>query len=154
MASLSNGLVTSFIEVHYLASFLRNFAMNDMQISYLWHITVHICILKQQFLVWKNVKRNYKRHMLTYKLRFVVCQCNFRKFVMDNVREIRTTLKNIMHCDVISMIFAYIIQSKISQERSKITNFCKRSYQPILPYLHWDLKCELGEISLHKHFKY
>ena len=25
----------SFIEVHYLASFLRNFAMNKMQISYL-----------------------------------------------------------------------------------------------------------------------
>ena len=26
---------------------------------------------------------------------------------MEYVREIRTTLKNIMHCDVISMIFAY-----------------------------------------------
>ena len=30
-----NGLVASFIEIHYLASFLRNFALNDMQISYL-----------------------------------------------------------------------------------------------------------------------
>ena len=33
----SNGLVTSFTEVHYFASFLRNFALNNMQISYLWH---------------------------------------------------------------------------------------------------------------------
>ena len=30
-----NGLVTSFTEVRYFASFLRNFALNDMQISYL-----------------------------------------------------------------------------------------------------------------------
>ena len=30
-----NVLVTSSVEVHYFASFLRNFALNNMQISYL-----------------------------------------------------------------------------------------------------------------------
>ena len=30
-----NGLVTSFTKVHYLASFVRNLALNNMQISYL-----------------------------------------------------------------------------------------------------------------------
>ena len=30
-----NGLVTSFTDVHYLASFMRNLALNNMQISYL-----------------------------------------------------------------------------------------------------------------------
>ena len=30
---------------------------------------------------------------------------------MDTVREIPTALKRIMHCDVISMIFAYYVQS-------------------------------------------
>ena len=37
-----------------------------------------------QFLVWKNVEQNYKRYMSTYKFRFII----------ENVREIRTTLKN------------------------------------------------------------
>ena len=30
-----NGLVTSFTEVHHFASFVRNLALNNMQISYL-----------------------------------------------------------------------------------------------------------------------
>ena len=60
-----------------------------------------------------------------------------------------------MHCDVISMIFAYYIQSKISQQGSKIMNFCKRTYQPILRYLIYTETIKRGgEISLHKHFKY
>ena len=36
---------------------------------------------------------------------------------MDNVREIRTTLKNIMHCDVISMIFAYYSKQNFSGKK-------------------------------------
>ena len=48
--------------------------------------------------------------------------------------------------------YLHIIQSKISQERSKIMNFCKRSYQPILRYLYTETKKRGGEISLHKHF--
>ena len=35
-----------------------------------------------------------KRYMSTYKFRFAVCWCNVWKFIMDNLREIRTTLKN------------------------------------------------------------
>ena len=58
-----------------------------------------------------------------------------------------------MHCDVTSMIFAYIIQSKISRERSKIMNFYKRSYQPILRYLYTETIKLRGEISLLRHFK-
>ena len=57
-----------------------------------------------------------------------------------------------MHCDVISMIFAYY-SSEISHERSQTMNFCKRSYQPILRYLYTKVKNRRGEISLHKHFK-
>ena len=45
-----------------------------------------------------------------------------------------------------------IIQSKISQEKSKIMNFCKSSYQPILRYLYTETIKRGGEISLHKHF--
>ena len=56
-----------------------------------------------------------------------------------------------MHCDVISMIFAYYSKQN-SQERSKIMNFCKRSYQPISRYLYTDTIKRGGEISLHKHF--
>ena len=42
-----------------------------------------------------------------------------------------------MHCDVTSiMIFAYIVQSEISQVKSKIINFYKRNNQPILRYLY------------------
>ena len=51
---------------------------------------------------------------------------------MDNVREIRTTLKIIMHCDVMSMISAYYSKQKFSRKKT-----IKRG----------------GEISLHKHFK-
>ena len=59
-----------------------------------------------------------------------------------------------MHCDVVSMIlYLHIIQSKISQERSKIMNFCKRSYQLILRYVYTETIKRGGEISLHKHFK-
>ena len=47
----------------------------------------------------------------------------------------------------------HIIQSKISQERSKIMNFCKRSYHHILRYLYTEIIKRGGEISLHKHFK-
>ena len=47
----------------------------------------------------------------------------------------------------------HIIQSEISQERSKIMNFDKRSYQPILRYLYTEAVKRQGEISLHKHFK-
>ena len=54
-----------------------------------------------------------------------------------------------MHCDA----YLHTIQSKISQQRSKIMNFCKRSYQPILRYLHTETIKRRGEISLHKHFK-
>ena len=46
----------------------------------------------------------------------------------------------------------HIIQSEISQERSKIMNFYKRRYQLILRYLYTEtIKCR-GEISLHIHF--
>ena len=47
----------------------------------------------------------------------------------------------------------HIIQSKISQERSKIMNFCKRSYHHILRYLYTEIIKRGGEISLHKHSK-
>ena len=36
---------------------------------------------------------------------------------MDNVREIRTKLKNIMYCDVISMIFAYYSKQNFSRKK-------------------------------------
>ena len=49
--------------------------------------------------------------------------------------------------------YLHIIQSETSQERSKIMNFCKRSYQPILCYLYPEAIKPRGEISLHKHFK-
>ena len=49
-------------------------------------------------------------------------------------------------CTVMSSVgYLHIVQGEISQERSKIMNFYKRSYQLILRYLQ-------GEISLHKHF--
>ena len=48
----------------------------------------------------------------------------------------------------------HIIQSKICQERSKIMNFCKRSYQSILRYMYTETIKRGGEISLHKHFKF
>ena len=48
--------------------------------------------------------------------------------------------------------YLHIIQSEISQERSKIMNFYKRSYQPILRYLYTEAIKRQGEISLHKHF--
>ena len=48
-----------------------------------------------------------------------------------------------MHCDVISIIFAYY--SKLNSH--------ERSYQPILRYLYTEVKKRRGEISLHKHFK-
>ena len=58
-----------------------------------------------------------------------------------------------MHCDVISrMLNLHIVQSEISQERSKIMNFCKRSYRPILRYLYTATIKRGGEISLHEHF--
>ena len=44
--------------------------------------------------------------------------------------------------------YLHILQSEIFQERSKIMNFYKRSYPPILRY-----RYTKGEISLHKHFK-
>ena len=49
--------------------------------------------------------------------------------------------------------YLHIVQSEISQERSKIMNFYKRSYQPILRYLYTEAIKRQGEISLHKHFK-
>ena len=55
-----------------------------------------------------------------------------------------------MHCDVISMIFEYY--SKQNFSRSKIMNFCKRSYQPILRYFYTATIKHGDEISLHKHF--
>ena len=54
-----------------------------------------------------------------------------------------------MHRDVTSMIFAYIVQSEISQERSMIMNFYKRSYEPILRYVYTEGIKRRGEISLH-----
>ena len=64
------------------------------------------------------VEQNYK--IITYKFRFAVFQCNFWKFIMDTVREIHTAQKLIMHCDVISMIFAYY--SKLDLSRKKQNN--------------------------------
>ena len=49
--------------------------------------------------------------------------------------------------------YLHITQSEISQERGKITNFGKRSYQPILRYLYVETIKRLGKISLHRHFK-
>ena len=43
--------------------------------------------------------------------------------------------------------YLHIIQSDISQERSKIMNFCKRSYQVILRYLYTETKKRRGKIS-------
>ena len=43
--------------------------------------------------------------------------------------------------------YLHIIQSKISQERSKIMNFYKRRYQPILRYLYTETIKRPGEIS-------
>ena len=71
---------------------------------------------------------------------------------MDNVREIRTKLKNIMHCYVISMYDICILFKAKFLKKSKIMNFCKRSYQPILRYLYTETIKRGGEISLHKHF--
>ena len=53
-----------------------------------------------------------------------------------------------MHFDVTSMIFAYC-PKQIFQERSKIMNFHKRSYQPILRYLYTEVIQRRGKISLH-----
>ena len=57
-----------------------------------------------------------------------------------------------MHCDVTNLML-HITQGEISQERSKTTNFCKRSYQPILRYLYAEAIKRRGKISLHRHFK-
>ena len=55
-----------------------------------------------------------------------------------------------MHCDVNSL--RTVKQSEISQERSKITNFCKRIYQPILRYLYAETIKRRGKISLYRRF--
>ena len=47
---------------------------------------------------------------------------------------------------LISQVCLHIIKSEISQETSKMMNFYKRSYQPILRYL-YTIKCR-GEISV------
>ena len=61
-----------------------------------------------------------------------------------------------MHCDATSMnIYLNVIQSEISQERSKIMNFCNRSYHDlILRYLYSETIKRRSEILLHRHFKY
>ena len=48
--------------------------------------------------------------------------------------------------------YLHIVQSEISQE-SKIMNFCKRSYQPILRYFYTETIKHRGEISLHRQFE-
>ena len=48
--------------------------------------------------------------------------------------------------------YLHIVQSEISQERSKIMNFHKRICQPILCYFHTEAIKRRGKISLHKHF--
>ena len=61
-----------------------------------------------------------------------------------------------MHCDVTSIIFAYYSKQNFTriQERSKIMNFYKSSYQLIfLRYLYTKTIKRLTEISLHKHLK-
>ena len=56
-------------------------------------------------------------------------------------------------CTVMSQVwYLHVIQSKISQERSKVMNFYKSSYQLILRYLYTETVKRRGEISLHKHF--
>ena len=55
-----------------------------------------------------------------------------------------------MHCDVNSL--CTVKQSEISQERSKITNFCERSYQSILRYLFAETIKRQGKISVRRHF--
>ena len=52
------------------------------------------------------------------------------------------------------MIFAYYSESEIPQERSKVMNFYKRSYQLILRYLYSETIKRRGEISLHRLFKH
>ena len=47
-----------------------------------------------------------------------------------------------MHCDVISMIFAYY----------SLLNFSRKN-QPILRYLYTEVKKRRGDISWHKHYK-
>ena len=57
-----------------------------------------------------------------------------------------------MHCDLISMIFAYYLKPNFSR-KSQTMSFCKRCYPPISRYLYTEAKKRGGEISLHKHFK-
>ena len=54
---------------------------------------------------------------------------------------------------VIHVSLPHVIQSEISQERSKKMNQLKKSYQHILRYLYSETIKHRGEISLHKHFK-
>ena len=43
----------------------------------------------------------------------------------------------------------YGLSTETSQEKGKIMNFCKRSYQPILRYLYTETIKRGGKISLH-----
>ena len=58
------------------------------------------------------------------------------------------------HYTLISQVwYLQTIQTEISEERTKIMNFCKRSYQHILRYLYTEAIKRRGEILLRRHFK-
>ena len=60
---------------------------------------------------------------------------------------------DIMHCDVTSMIFAYYSKRNFSRKKQN-NELQQKSYQLILPYLYAEIIKRLGEISLHRHFKF
>ena len=49
--------------------------------------------------------------------------------------------------------YLHIVQSEISQDRSKIVNLYKKSYQQILRYLLTDAIKRWGKFSLHRYFR-
>ena len=66
-----NRLVTSFTEVHYFASVLRNFALNNMQIYHTCHITVHNVF--QNNIVFSLEKCGTKLQTLYVNLQIPIC---------------------------------------------------------------------------------
>ena len=56
-----------------------------------------------------------------------------------------------MHCDVISMIFAYYSKLNFSRKKPGNELLSKKLPRPIFRYLYTEVKKRGGEISLHKH---
>ena len=136
-------------------NFLRKTYTFCMEGLYIFHGTAaHI--------LWKNYTFSTETLPIFYRtvIHFVRKSCifstenpvhiRFYGSVMHLLRNSYTFSKEVLHifygtrvsltgprtlCTVMSQVrYLHITQSGISQERSKITNFCKRSYQPILRY--------------------